>query len=108
MIFLVAAYIPGSHMKAKLGHPMVLGVKVWAFAHLLSNGTVHDLLLFGGFLVWSIVAFASLRRRDRANGVQPVAGSLSRDAIAVVIGLGVYGAFAFVLHGWLIGVQPFG
>lgn len=107
-ILLVAAYVPGTHMKAKLGHPMVLGVKLWAFAHLLSNGTVADILLFGGFLAWAIFYYAIARRRDRAAGVTYKAISAQRDLIAVVVGLAFYGVFALVLHEWLIGVRPFG
>jgi len=107
-ILLAAAYVPGSHMKAKLGHPMVLGVKTWAFAHLLSNGTVADILLFGSFLAWAILYYAVARRRDRAEGVTYTAVSAQRDLIAVVVGLAFYGAFAVVLHEWLIGVRPFG
>ena len=107
-ILLVAAYVPGTHMKARLGHPMVLGVKTWAFAHLISNGTIADILLFGGFLAWSILYYAMARRRDRAEGVTHPAVSGTRDLIAVVIGLVFYAVFALVLHEWLIGVKPFG
>ncbi|MBP0050171.1 NnrU family protein [Marinobacterium sp. AK62] len=107
-VLLVAAYIPGTHMKAKLSHPMALATKIWAFAHLLSNGTLADILLFGGFLVWSILYYAIARRRDRAEGVTYQAVSVQRDVIAAIIGLVLYGAFAAVLHEWLIGVRPFG
>ncbi|WLD59380.1 NnrU family protein [Salinispirillum sp. LH 10-3-1] len=107
-ILLAAAYVPGTHMKAKLGHPMVLSVKVWALAHLLANGTLADIVLFGSFLVWAIVNFAKSRRRDRAEGVVRTAVGASRDAIAVVIGLVAWVAFAFYLHAVLIGVRPFG
>lgn len=107
-ILLVAAYVPGTRIKSKLGHPMVLGTKTWAFAHLISNGTVADVLLFGGFLVWSIIVYAKSRRRDRAEGVTYEAKGASRDIIAVVVGLVAYGVFAMVLHEWLIGVKPFG
>ncbi|MFC3853284.1 NnrU family protein [Salinispirillum marinum] len=107
-IFLVAAFVPGTHIKARLGHPMVLGVKVWALAHVLSNGTLADVILFGSFLVWSVAIYAKARRRDRANGVTYKAISAQRDAIAVVIGLVAWGVFALFLHGWLIGVKPFG
>lgn len=107
-VLVVAAYVPGTYMRAKLGHPMVLGVKTWAFAHLLSNGTVADLLLFGSFLVWAIVMYPILRRRDREAGVSYPAVGVSRDAIAVVVGLIAWVVFALHLHGWLIGVRPFG
>ncbi|GGX72148.1 NnrU family protein [Saccharospirillum salsuginis] len=107
-ILLVAAYVPGTHMKARLGHPMVLATKTWAFAHLVSNGTVADILLFGGFLGWAILYYAIARRRDRAEGVTRPAVSGTRDLIAVIVGLVFYGVFALVLHEWLIGVKPFG
>ena len=65
-VLLVAAYVPRNRIRAAIGHPMVAGVKLWAFAHLLANGTVADLLLFGSFLVWAIFDFRAARRRDRA------------------------------------------
>ncbi len=63
-VLVVAGNMRGTRMKAALGHPMVLGVKLWAFAHLIANGTLAAAVLFGSFLVWAIVDFASLRRRD--------------------------------------------
>jgi len=107
-ILIVAAYVPGTHLKARVGHPMLLGVKLWAFAHLLANGTLGSLVLFGSFLVWAVVDYVVCRRRDRRNGVAYAALGWSRDAIAVVIGLVAWAAFAFWLHGVLIGVKPFG
>jgi uncharacterized membrane protein len=87
---------------------MVLGVKVWSFAHLIANGTLAAAVLFGSFLVWAVVVFASERRRDRATGVVYPKSSLARDAVAVVIGVVAWVLFAFWLHGWWIGVRPFG
>jgi len=107
-VLLAAAYVPGNRLKARLGHPMVLGVKTWAFAHLLSNGRPRDLLLFGAFLVWAIVAYASLRRRDRAADVVRPAGSAAGDMAAVAAGLVGWALFAFLLHRMLIGVSPLG
>ena len=107
-VLLAAAYVPRTRIKAAVGHPMVLGVKVWAFAHLLSNGRLADLVLFGAFLVWAIVLYAASRRRDRRQGTRYFAGPASRDAIAVVVGGIAWAAFAFWLHGALIGVRPFG
>jgi uncharacterized membrane protein len=106
-VLLVAAYLAGNHIKAKLHHPMTLAVKVWAFAHLLANNTLADLLLFGSFLVWSIAVFAAARRRDRAAGVTYPVGTASRTLLAVVIGVVAWIVFALWLHGWLIGVRPF-
>lgn len=107
-IFLVAAYVPGNRIKARLGHPMVLAVKTWALAHLITNGTLADILLFGGFLAWAVVYFIHARRKDRANNTQyPVKGT-KYDVITVVGGLIAYALFAFWAHQWLIGVPPFG
>ncbi len=107
-ILLAAAYVPGTRIKKAVGHPMVLGVKTWAFAHLLANGTLHDVVLFGAFLAWAVADYISCRRRDRAAGRVYVTGPVSRDAIAVAVGLIAWVAFAFWLHGWLIGVRPLG
>jgi uncharacterized membrane protein len=106
-ILVVAAYVPGTHIKAAVGHPMVLGVKVWAAAHLLANGTLADVLLFGSFLVWAIYTYAASRRRDRAAGTRYPAAGAGRDVLAVVIGVVAFGLFAAVGHRWLIGVDPF-
>ena len=107
-ILLVAAYVPGTRIKRAVGHPMVEGVKVWAFAHLLANGTLADVVLFGAFLVWAIVDYIAARRRDRAAGTVYVVGPITRDMVAVVVGLVAWAAFAFWLHTVLIGVRPFG
>ena len=107
-VLLAAAYVPGTRIKAMVGHPMVAGVKLWAFAHLLSNGRLGDIVLFGAFLAWAIADFIASRRRDRAAGTRPAVGPVSRDLLAGAIGVVAWAAFAFVLHGWLIGVRPFG
>jgi len=107
-VLLAAAYVPGTRIKAAVGHPMVIGVKVWAFAHLISNGRLADTVLFGAFLVWAIVLYAASRRRDRKTGVRPVVGPVWRDLVAVVGGLAAWVAFALWLHAVLIGVRPFG
>jgi uncharacterized membrane protein len=107
-ILLAAAYVPGTRIKRAVGHPMVAGVKSWAFAHLLANGTLADVVLFGAFLVWAIADYIVARRRDRAAGMVYVVGPASRDIIAVVVGLVAWTAFAFWLHGAWIGVRPFG
>lgn len=106
-ILIVAAYVPGNHLRAALGHPMLAGVKLWALAHLLATGLLSSLVLFGGFLVWAVVDFAVSRRRDRAAGVRPTPGTLRGDAIAVVVGGVAWFVFARHLHAMLIGVQPF-
>jgi uncharacterized membrane protein len=107
-IMLAASYMPGSHLKAALKHPMTLSVKVWALAHLISNGRLSDVLLFGGFLVWAVLVFIAARKRDRAQGVTYSASGWTKDIIAVVAGLIAYLVFARYLHLMLIGVSPLG
>ncbi|RGP52698.1 NnrU family protein [Pseudomonas abyssi] len=107
-ILIVATYIPGSCIKARVGHPMLLGVKFWALAHLIANGSLADLLLFGGFLAWATALFVVSRKRDRAAGVSYGKGKLVMDAVVVVVGLVAWAAFAFYLHGAWIGVKPMG
>ena len=107
-VFLAAAYVPGNGIKARLQHPMVLGVKVWAFAHLIANNTLADLLLFGSFLVWAVFSFRAAKARDRAAGVARAVGSGARTTIAVVVGAAAWAAFAFLAHRPLIGVSVSG
>lgn len=107
-VLLVAAYVPGNHLKAKVGHPMVAGVKLWALAHLLANGNLADVLLFGSFLAWAIADFASLRRRDRAVGKPAMVGTARGTGLTVVLGTVAWAVFAFALHAPLIGVRPMG
>jgi uncharacterized membrane protein len=106
-ILLVAAYLPGSHIKAKVGHPMVAGVKLWALAHLLANGNRADALLFGAFLAWAIADFIAARRRDRIAGRSYPVCCWTRDASVVAIGTLAWAVFALWGHAWLIGVAPF-
>ena len=107
-VLLAAAYVPRNAIKARLHHPMVLAVKAWALGHLLANGTVAHVLLFGAFLAWGVLNFIAARRRDRAAGTQYPAGTLAGTAITVVVGVAVWALFAFKLHGLLIGIRPFG
>jgi uncharacterized membrane protein len=107
-ILLAAAYVPRNKIKARLHHPMVLAVKTWAFAHLLANGSLADLLLFGSFLAWAVVCYIAEKKRDRAALTQYPAGTAGATAITVVVGVAVWALFAFWLHGVLIGVRPFG
>lgn len=106
-VLIVAGNVRGTRMKAAIGHPMVLGTKIWAFGHLIANGTLADIVLFGSFLAWAIAAFAAARRRDRAAGVVYPAGTWSRDALVVAIGVAAWFVFGYWLHGPLIGVRPF-
>lgn len=107
-VLLVAAYVPGNRIKARLHHPMVLAVKVWAVAHLLANGTLVDVVLFGSFLAWAVLSFRAARGRDRAAATTYPAGNWRGDAATFGIGIVAWIAFAFWAHRWLIGVAPFG
>ncbi|WP_157270150.1 NnrU family protein [Azohydromonas aeria] len=103
---LLAAYLPG-RIKAAAKHPMLVAVKLWALAHLLANGTLADLLLFGGFLAWAVADRISVKRHPRG----PVPGAPPRaanDAIALVAGLALYALFVTRAHAWLFGVSPLG
>jgi len=107
-VLLVAAYVPGNGIKARMHHPMVLGVMLWALAHLLSNGNIGHLVLFGSFLVWAMFDFRAARRRDRVAGTQYPRGTAGATGITVAVGVGLWMAFALWLHGLLIGVRPLG
>ena len=106
-VFFVAAYLPG-RIKRALKHPMLAGVKVWALAHLLANGDLGSILLFGSFLAWAVAARISVKRRDEAvpHGapLEPPAG-IRNDALAVGIATVAYIAFVVWLHPLLIGVS---
>jgi uncharacterized membrane protein len=107
-VLVAAAYVPRNHLKAKLGHPMLAGVKVWALGHLLATGMLHDVLLFGAFLIWAVAGFAVSRRRDRLAGVVYPAGTAFGDVLSIAIGIAAWAVFAFFLHARWIGVAPFG
>jgi uncharacterized membrane protein len=107
-ILLAASKVPGTYMKQAVKHPMVAGVKAWAIAHLVANGRLADVVLFGAILAWAILDFKAARGRDKAQGLAYPAKSVGRDIAAVVIGLVAWAAFALYLHAPLIGVRPFG
>jgi uncharacterized membrane protein len=108
LVMLVAAYVPGNHFKAKLGHPMILGVKVWAFAHLVSNQMLAEWVLFGAFLVWAVFDYRAAKARDRAANVIYPAGRVGPTLVTVVVGVGLWALIAFWAHGAWFGVKPFG
>jgi uncharacterized membrane protein len=107
-IFLLATYVPGNAIKARLRHPMLLGTKVWALAHLLANGKLADIILFGAFLVWAILCFRAARQRDRANPPPTLSSSPAATGLTVVLGTAAWAGFAFWGHLKLIGVSPLG
>ena len=114
-ILLIAAYIPRNHFKMRLKHPMVLSVKVWALSHLLANGNLADLVLFGSFLIWAVLNFRSARARDRAqvqnsdaNEEAPLKPNLLASLIALFGGMGLWAVITFVLHAKVVGVAPMG
>lgn len=99
---ILAAFLPGK-IKAKLKHPMLAAVKIWALAHLLANGMLADVLLFGGFLVWAVADRISFKRRV-ARPVNTLAPSLRNDMLAIVLGLAAYVATLLWLHRLVIGM----
>ncbi len=107
-VLLAGAYVPGNQIKARLHHPMLLGVKLWALAHLLSNGNLGHVLLFGTFLGWAVLTFLAARRRDRCDGTLYRVGRTGATGITVALGVASWMAFTLWLHGWLIGVRPYG
>lgn len=105
-ILFFAPYFPGRISRAA-GHPQLVAVKLWAVSHLLVNGSVADLVLFGSFLTWAVVDRISFKRREQ----RPLPGlptSGTNDVIVTVLGLAAYAGFAMWLHAMLIGVAPFG
>ncbi len=105
-ILLAAAYVPGNAIKARLHHPMVLGVALWALAHLLANGNLAHAVLFGSFLIWALLSFAAARARDRAGHLQYAAGTAAGTVMAVLLGAAAWVGVAFWAHGLLIDIRP--
>jgi uncharacterized membrane protein len=100
---LFAAFLPGK-IRQKLKHPMLAAVKLWAFAHLLANGMLADVLLFGGFLLWAVLVRISLKRRVQRPVMPLPAASSLNDAVAIALGLSFYAMTLFWLHRVVIGV----
>ncbi len=101
---LLAAYLPG-RIKTAAKHPMLLAVKFWALAHLLVNGNLAEVLLFGGFLAWAVAGRISLKRRP-VRRVPAGPARPANDLLAVAGGLALYAATLLAVHRWLIGVSP--
>lgn len=104
---LLAAYLPG-RIKTAAKHPMLLAVKLWALAHLLANGGLHDVVLFGAFLAWAVADRISMKRRTVARAVPTAPARPMNDAIALGAGLAIYAVFVLWAHLKLIGVSPLG
>ena len=110
IVLLVAAYTNG-HIRRVTKHPMLLATKVWAVAHLLANGTLADVILFGSFLLWAVADRIAVKRRavdQHGSAPTPAAPKASNDIIAIAIGLAVYAWLVLQGHAWLIGVSPIG
>lgn len=107
LFFVGSALVPHTTMKKKVGYPMLIAIKIWAFTHLISNGSLADVILFGSFLVWSIVSFAVYRRRDRKAGVvRDQESGVQFDLAAFTFAMVTWFAIAFYLHQAIIGVSP--
>ncbi len=104
-ISLIVSVFPSGRLKPILKHPMLLSVKIWAFAHLLANGDAASLILFGSFLAWAVADRISLKRRGAAL---PQSGPVKWDIAAVALAVVIYLLFIWRLHVWLIGVPAMG
>lgn len=107
IILVVASYIRG-RIYTTLKHPMLTGIKLWAAAHLLSNGDLGSIILFGAFLGWAVFDRISLKRRTDAGGPPIPVGGMGNDLIAVAVGFVAYLALAFAFHPVVIGVSVVG
>lgn len=107
-VLMAAAYVPRNHLKLRMGHPMVLSVKVWALAHLLANGNLADVVLFGSFLLWSVFNFKAARARDRAAAPLQTNAKTSATLLTLLIGVAMWALFVFYLHAQWVGVSPLG
>jgi uncharacterized membrane protein len=105
MIALVAAYVP-SHIHVMLKHPMLVAIKIWALAHLLANGDLASLVLFGGFLAFAVYDRISVKRRGALGPIGRGSGPWSNDIIVVLVGVALYAAIVLYLHELVIGVSP--
>jgi uncharacterized membrane protein len=107
IILMTAAYIRGDIYR-KLKHPFLAGVKLWAVAHLLSNGDLGGIILFGSILAWAVYDRISLKHRTDAGAPVIPVGGRRNDVIAVVVGTLIYLALGFFFHPWFIGIPVFG
>jgi uncharacterized membrane protein len=101
LVLLAAAYLPKGKIAATAKHPMLAGVKLWAFGHLLVNGDVRSALLFGAFLAFAVIDRIAVKKRNEPT---PKAGAGANDMIAIAVGAGAWAAIYFVLHPYIAGV----
>ncbi len=106
-IAVVAAYIPGN-IKRVLKHPMLVGVKLWAVAHLCANGDLGGIILFGGVLAWAVYDRISLKHRTDPGSLPIPMGGTRNDIIAIIIGTVLYAVLGLVFHPLVIGLPAFG
>jgi uncharacterized membrane protein len=104
---IISAYLPG-RIKTAVKHPMLVAIKCWALAHLLANGSLADVLLFGGFLAWAVADRISLKRRAALQVLRTAAPGPWNDLSAVLLGLAFYALMIGWLHARLFGVSPLG
>lgn len=103
LILLVAAYVP-SRIRTAVKHPMLAAIKIWAFAHLLANGDLGSILLFGSFLAFAVYDRISVKRRAAAGPLGLKTGGPANDVLVVLAGLALYGFMLTWGHQHLIGV----
>ena len=106
-VFVAAAYLPGD-IKRFVTHPMLVGVKTWAVAHLLSNGDLGGIILFGSVLAWAVYDRITLKRRSDPGGPPIPLGGIRNDIAAVIVGTILYLALGMVFHPLVVGVIVFG
>jgi len=106
-IFVAAAYLPGN-IKRVLKHPMLVGVKTWAVAHLIVNGDIGGIILFGSVLAWAVYDRVSLKRRSDPGGLPIPEDGFKNDIAAVIVGVILYAALGFVFHPLVVGRHVFG
>jgi uncharacterized membrane protein len=106
-ILVAAAYIPGN-IKRVLKHPMLVGVKTWAVAHLCANGDLGGIILFGSVLLWAGFDRMTLKCRSDPGGPPIPAGGVTNDIVAIVVGTLLYLALGFVFHPLVVGLPAFG
>ncbi|OXS99582.1 NnrU family protein [Notoacmeibacter marinus] len=100
--------LPAGRLKPMFKHPMLIAIKIWALAHLLANGELASIILFGSFLAWAVADRISVKRRVGTGGgaAIPASGSIGWDVAALIVGIVLYVVMLLWLHEWLIGIPP--